>query len=101
MKKYKFTILKHTLVNGTSYYVCKVKKVYPLVWTREGIGLFLSNYSDYNERYVNDYGGSYWDQETKFKTRDLALSGINKYMQARDEEDGEQVVSVETEIIWR
>jgi hypothetical protein len=100
MKKYKFTILKHTLVNGSSYYICSVKRVYPLVWTWDGIVCFLSNYRN-NDKYLNEYGSAYWNDKTKFKSREYLLENINKYMKFREDEDGERVTSVETEIIWK
>jgi len=100
MKKYKFTILKHTRLNGKFYYICKVKKVYSLVWTRDGISLFLLNFRD-NEKYLNGCGGSYWNEGTKFQSREDVLDGINRYMSEREKEDGDEVISVETEIIWR
>jgi hypothetical protein len=100
MKKYKFTILKHTLNNGSVYYICKVKILHTLVWTADGIYLFLSNYKD-NEKYLNGYGGSYWNTETKFQSREGILDAINMYMSEREKEDDGKIKSIETEVIWR
>lgn len=98
MKKYRFTILKHIKRNGSFYFVCKVKTVYSLVWTMEGIRLYLFGNE---EKYLNVYGGSYWDDETRWDSREELLKSIDLFMKNKEEEDGKEVVSVETEIIWR
>ena len=102
MKKYKFTILKYTLNNGSVYYMCKVKILHTLVWTVEGIGLFLNNYKD-NEKYLTNMGNAFWsiDSTNRIKTREAVLEAINLYMSKQEKEDGEEIASIETEIIWR
>jgi hypothetical protein len=100
MKKYKFTILKHILNNGSVYYTCKVKIIYPLVWTIKGIDLFLSNFKD-NEKHLDNDGFSFWSIETEFKTREDILSSIDEYISKQELIHSEQIKSVETEIIWR
>jgi len=102
MKKYKFTILKHTLNNSSVYYMCKVKIIHPLVWTVEGIDLFISNYRD-NERYLTSMGNVFWivDSSNRMKSREAVLEAINQYMDKREAVDGEEIKSIETEIIWK
>ncbi len=102
MKKYKFTILKHTLHNGSGYYTCNVKIIYPLVWTGEGLVLFLSNFKD-NEKYLSQFGNtfSYMSGGDTFNLREDVLKAIDKYMAKEEEEDGLKIALTETEIIWR
>jgi len=102
MKKYRFKIQKYTLNNGRIYYICRVKIFHPFVLTSDGVGLWLRNYTD-NERNLNKYGGSYWneDNDVKFKSRQEVLDGIELYMKNREDEDGDEIKSIETEIIWR
>jgi hypothetical protein len=100
MKKYKFTILKHTLNNGSVYYLCNVKIIYPLVWTKSGISLFLTNYSK-KEKLIDEIGGSWWEMNVKFKSREDILKSIDLYMTNQEKKDSEALASIETEIIWR
>jgi hypothetical protein len=100
MKKYKFTILKHTLNNGSVYYLCKVKIIYPLVWTKSGISLFLTNYSGYL-RTLSEEGCSYEIIEPKIESRENVLKAIDLYITNQEKINGEALASIETEIIWR
>lgn len=100
MKKYKFTILKHTLNNGSVYFTCKVKIIYPLVWTMSGISLFLNNYYK-NEQRIDEEGYSWLFIVDKITSRENVLKAIDLYITNQEKMDSENVFSVETEIIWR
>jgi hypothetical protein len=100
MKKYKFTILKHTLNNGSVYYLCNVKIIYPLVWTKSGISLFLTNYSKYSKT-IDEEGYSWYHIESKIESRENVLKAIDLYITNQEKTYGEALASIETEIIWR
>ncbi len=100
MKKHKFIISKHIQRSGNFYYTCKIQIIHPLVWSVEGFGLWLKNFGvetlnlDWN-------GSSYHMIEPTFESKSLVLQSIDLFMDRREKKDSLEIVSVETEIIWR
>lgn len=100
MKKYKFTILKHTLYNGRVYYKCRVKVYHPLRWTVSGILVYLTNFNDHSE-YLDMDGDASVYYAYNYEKHDDVLQAIHKYLTDQHKRDGEQITTIETEIIWK
>jgi hypothetical protein len=100
MKKHRFIILKHIQRSGNFYYTCKIQIIHPLVWSVKGFGLWLKNF-EVKTLNLGENGSSYHMIETTFESKSLVLQSIDLYMDRREKEDSLEIVSVETEIIWR
>ena len=104
MRKQKFVITNHTQQNGNYYYTCKVsvetvrrpKNIFELF--RYGVWNWVDSTDEY---YVHSRGTIFKHIEEHFYDSLDALLAIDKYIQRREEEDGEKVVSTKTEIIYR
>jgi hypothetical protein len=104
MRKQKFVLTKHTRQNGSYYYTCKVsietfrkpKNIFELFkyGIKEGV-------KTSEEMFIRSSGHAYNHLEYCFDERGHALLAIDKYIKIREEEEGEKVVSTETEIIYR
>lgn len=103
MAKRKFVLTKHTKRDGTYYYTCKViveifrKPINTLEILIYGNGYKVPFDKEY---YLNESGFAY-TYEHEFQERETALAAIDLYIQRKEKEDGEKVISKETEIIYR
>lgn len=105
MTQRKFVLTKQTRKNGNYYYTCKVmierhrkpKNVLELIKY-----VIKQGEPYYKEYYIDKNGYGYlYPYEYFFDEREHALDAINKYIERKEEEDGEKVISTETEIIYK
>ena len=103
MTQRKFVLTKQTRKNGNYYYTCSVEvKLFIryrniLEFLKYGWGYKVPYYKEY---YLNENGFGYND-EYFFYEREHALKAIDKYIERKEEEYGEKVISTETEIIYK
>ena len=103
MTQRKFVLTKQTRKNGNYYYTCTVEvKLFRryrniLEFLKYGGGYKVPYYKEY---YLNEKGFGYNDEHF-FDEREHALDAIDKYIERKEEEDGEKVISTETEIIYK
>lgn len=103
MTQRKFVLTKHTRKNGNYYYTCKV---FVELFRRYRNILELLKYGGgykvpfYKEYYLNEKGCGY-NYEYFFDEREHALKAIEKYIERKEKEDGEKVISTETEILYK
>ena len=103
MTQRKFVLTKQTRKNGNYYYTCTVfverhrKPKNVLESLKYGGGYKVPYYKEY---YLNEKGYGY-DYEHFFDEREHALDAIDKYIERKEEEDGQKVISTETEIIYK
>ena len=102
MGKYKFVLTKHTKQNGDYYYTCKTL-VEVFRKPRNIFELFkygIEGVRSFDEYSIRSTGYAYFGQEYRFDEREQALLAIDEYIKIKDKEDGEKVISTETEVIY-